>query len=89
VRYARIRQAEPERVEAYLPSAYSVLCTHEGDVIIRGTDNAGWTLDDYVLPRLASGLMFGDEITHDEAWASNASEILAAQIESVEDSQCN
>jgi hypothetical protein len=32
-------------------------------VIIAGTDYAGWTLDGYVLPRLASGLMFGEEVT--------------------------
>jgi hypothetical protein len=30
--------------------------------VIEGRDNAGWTLDDYVLPRLASGLYFGKEI---------------------------
>jgi len=30
--------------------------------VIGGEDNAGWTLDDYVLPRLASGGMFGSEI---------------------------
>jgi hypothetical protein len=31
-------------------------------LVIEGTDNAGWTLDGYVLPRLASGLYFGKEI---------------------------
>ena len=35
--------------------------------VIGGEDNAGWTLDDYVLPRLASGGMYGEEIdlSHD------------------------
>jgi hypothetical protein len=31
-------------------------------VIIGGTDNAGWTLDGYVIPRLASGLLWATEI---------------------------
>lgn len=59
----------PERVAAYLPSNYSVLDSditeHGGGdtVVIGGRDNAGWTLDAYVLPRLASGLMFGKETT--------------------------
>ena len=30
--------------------------------MIGGYDDAGWTLDGYVLPRLASGLIFGEEI---------------------------
>jgi len=28
-----------------------------GEYIIEGNDVAGWTLDEYVIPRLASGLM--------------------------------
>lgn len=57
-----------ERVAAYLPSNYYVADADEtlrdGDsVIIVGRDSAGWTLNDYVLPRLASGLMFGEEFT--------------------------
>jgi hypothetical protein len=47
--------APPERVEPYLPMNYSVGC------VIAGYDHAGWTLDDYVLPRLASGLIMGEE----------------------------
>lgn len=31
-------------------------------IVISGRDVAGWTLDDYVLPRLASGLIRGIEI---------------------------
>lgn len=30
--------------------------------VIEGEDNAGWNMDDYVLPRLASGLIIGEEI---------------------------
>ena len=56
-----------ERVAAYLPANYKVvdadITGRTGDtIIIQGTDNAGWTLDGYVLPRLASGLMFGVEV---------------------------
>jgi hypothetical protein len=31
--------------------------------VIAGYDSHGWTLDDYVLPRLASGMYHGREIT--------------------------
>ena len=30
-------------------------------IVIVGQDNAGWTLDEYVIPRLASGLYFAEE----------------------------
>lgn len=30
--------------------------------VIAGEDNAGWTFDDYVEPRLASGLIYAKEI---------------------------
>jgi hypothetical protein len=73
MRYARIFVASERDVAAYLPRQYSVLCEHQGDVIIEGEDDAGWTLGDYVLPRLASGLYFGGEITQDEADALVAS----------------
>lgn len=45
------------RVARYLPSNYMVLIAHTNreSVIIGGQDEAGWTLDGYVLPRLASG----------------------------------
>ena len=57
----------PERVAAYLPRGYRVVesdvAGRDGDsVIITGHDSCGWTMDDYVLPRLASGGMFGLEI---------------------------
>lgn len=59
----------PERVAAYLPSNYSVVNTNtsrvDGDVVavyIEGEDSMGWTFDDYVEPRLASGLMFATRL---------------------------
>ncbi len=61
-----------EVVAQYLPANYAVVaewltqaddgnhCRHK--VIIEGHDNAGWTLDDYVIPRLASGMYACTEI---------------------------
>lgn len=56
------------RIRAYMPSNYDVFdydhdpgssnCDDRG-VLIVGHDDAGWTLEDYVLPRLASGMYFG------------------------------
>lgn len=51
-----------EAVAAYLPANYRVVDVLTHDVLICGEDNCGWTLDEYVLPRLASGLRFGEEI---------------------------
>ena len=55
------------RVARYLPGNYSVTGIAAADedptglqrvgVRVHGTDNAGWTLEEYVIPRLASGLM--------------------------------
>jgi hypothetical protein len=55
-----------ERVEAFLPRGYRVVDSdvtgRDGDsVVIAGTDHCGWTLDGYVLPRLASGGIYGSE----------------------------
>ena len=73
-RYALIRTKHGEdEVKPYLPANYQVIGTQpvsatEGiNVIIAGTDNAGWTMSDYVLPRLGSGLISGREITEAEA----------------------
>jgi hypothetical protein len=59
-RTAVVRHASRERVAPYLPPNYS--CRAYGaDVEIFGHDVAGWTLEGYVIPRLASGLMFAEE----------------------------
>jgi hypothetical protein len=75
LRRARIRNADPDTVAAYLPGNYQVVggsatfdptvsgAPVEEGVLIEGRDDAGWTLDEYVLPRLASGNMFGEEVT--------------------------
>lgn len=57
---------DPERVGAYLPGNYKVVGTfsNKGRVysVVAGFDNAGWTLDGYVLPRLMSGVMPAREL---------------------------
>jgi len=65
-RYAVVSGRGTRRaVEAYLPSSYIVTASHEanGNVValLEGTDDVGWTLEGYVLPRLASGLYYGRE----------------------------
>ena len=57
----------PARVKAFLPSNYRVadfdVVGRDGDsVIIEGVDVAGWTMDDYIIPRLASGLLWATEV---------------------------
>ena len=51
-------------VGQYLPQNYSVIgIALEGKgVIIAGHDHHGWTLNEYVIPRLASGLIVCEEI---------------------------
>lgn len=75
-RYARVNVPShktvsefADTVAAYLPGRYRVerLVTDVVEwLLIQGEDYAGWTLDGYVLPRLASGFIFGREITEDE-----------------------
>lgn len=74
IRYALVSAHNTSRstIERYLPDNYKVLgeLEYEGDdrmmagscVIVGGHDNAGWTMDDYVIPRLASGLITATEI---------------------------
>lgn len=50
-------------VEAYLPSNYAIIETFPDRIVIGGRDSAGWTLDGYVIPCLASGLITAREIT--------------------------
>lgn len=48
-------------VAAYLPSRYKVVEVAGGKTYIEGEDFHGWTLEDYVIPRLASGMLFCEE----------------------------
>lgn len=49
-------------IASYLPRNYSVVGGDDEVTLVGGHDDAGWTLDDYVLPSLASGLYFGNEV---------------------------
>lgn len=70
MRRAIVKNADNQRqVEAYLPDNYRVVrqCAMQTAkdpimFIIEGEDRMGWTLDDYVIPRLASGLIFAMEV---------------------------
>jgi len=71
-RRATIVNGNEAVVSRYLPSNYRVVedLTVDGlYVTIEGEDSAGWTLDDYVLPRLASGLIFAREVPATDAYA--------------------
>lgn len=65
-RIARVKGAgyhDQDRVAQYLPDNYKVQWDFKAaELLIMGTDNAGWTLEDYVIPRLASGLIFAEVI---------------------------
>jgi hypothetical protein len=51
-----------EVVRQYLPACYEVTGVTDTEVSIAGHDDHGWTLDGYVIPRLASGLIFAKEV---------------------------
>lgn len=65
------KAAEVKRAQAYLPSGWNAtLVTKElveGEfkrvIAITGYDNAGWTLEDYVIPRMNTGNLFPKEVT--------------------------
>jgi hypothetical protein len=61
MRYALV-SARGEQIARYLPDNYQILGSVDGQTVIGGRDAAGWTLDAYVIPRLASGLYFAAEI---------------------------
>lgn len=58
-------RANLETVERYLPFNYSASLAHDGSIVITGEDHHGWTLDGYVIPRLASGMIYAREVTLD------------------------
>lgn len=62
-RYAIVTNArDTDQLERYLPSNYRVLRASPDGIYIGGEDVAGWTLEDYVIPRLASGLIYAAEV---------------------------
>ena len=53
------------QIQNYLPHNYEAYYTPDeygAYILIEGYDNAGWTLDGYVIPRLSSGLIYAKEI---------------------------
>jgi len=68
-RFAVVQNArDAAQLWQYLPRNYEIIGPDFGEpgkpvYLIAGEDNAGWTLDDYVIPRLASGLIIATEIT--------------------------
>lgn len=50
-----------EKVADYLPGNFKAF-RRKDFVEIEGYDRAGWTLEDYVIPRLASGLIVATEV---------------------------
>lgn len=68
MRIAVAATGKTQKVAAYLPINYRVLgrtLDNTGTIII-GVDDHGWTLDAYVIPRLGSGLIACEEVTHEE-----------------------
>lgn len=57
-----------EQIKAYMPGNYEVVgrtpigASNTVKVLIAGRDRAGWTLHEYVIPRLASGMYWAEEI---------------------------
>lgn len=70
MRYALVKVdvGKVEQLKAYMPGNYEVVgrtpigASNTVSVLIAGRDVAGWTLDGYVIPRLASGLYYAEEI---------------------------
>ena len=57
-----IGRPDDATVAAYMPHNYVVTGMTSDEVSIAGHDVAGWTLDDYVIPRLASGMITAREV---------------------------
>jgi hypothetical protein len=70
IRYALVTApaGQSEQLKAYMPGNYEIVgrtpigASNTVQFLIVGRDVAGWTLDGYVIPRLASGMYFATEI---------------------------
>jgi len=68
MRVAIANTGKSKEVAKYLPSNYRVLgrtLDNTGTIII-GVDDHGWTMEQYIIPRLASGMIHCEEVTHEE-----------------------
>lgn len=64
MRLAIAKTGKSKQVADYLPANYKVIgrtLDNNGTIIV-GVDDHGWTLADYVIPRLASGLIACEEV---------------------------
>lgn len=59
--YIRDRAREVDVIRRYLPTNY-IAFTWGNGVWIEGNDVAGWTMEGYVIPRLASGGFYVSEM---------------------------
>jgi hypothetical protein len=85
MRYAKVTaslKSDQDRlakiVADYLPNNYKVIGQLGDTVFIRGTDDAGWGMDTYVIPRLGSAILRAVEITAEEVTLGNT--LSGAQI---------
>lgn len=64
MRLAIAATGKAKEVAQYLPNNYQVLgrTLDVTGTIIVGVDDHGWTLDHYVIPRLASGMIHCEEV---------------------------
>ena len=56
-----------EQVERYLPNNYYIAAETPEGFLLAGTDAFGWTMKDFVIPRLQSGSIGVREITAEQA----------------------
>jgi len=68
-RKAVVHSEKSEEIAEYLPPRYKVTEVRDGKTYIEGEDFLGWTLDGYIIPRLASGWYACVEITDEEVSA--------------------
>jgi hypothetical protein len=72
-----------EDVQNYLPSNFTAQELN-GRIVIFGVPNAGWTLEDYVIPRLSSGLIaavkFDSAVDIAKGFFADASSAVRADI---------
>jgi hypothetical protein len=73
MRRALVHNISEETLERYLPANYHIEVDfgggtffEDGVFLIEGEDDGGWTLDDYVIPRLLSGLYTCQEVEVDD-----------------------
>jgi hypothetical protein len=65
-RFAIVKgENDAEKIGRFMPGNYQAKKVGELHTLIYGQDSCGWTLEDYVIPRLASGLYFAEVLPCD------------------------